>query len=700
MSWEQIWGATEFVVVDGETGSVYAKPAASTGLTGGVYRWDGTPFGWTAIGGSMVKCVAAGWAPRSALYGLDGQGVVHRYDNGKGQWVSIGGPSGGKAGAIFGGPDQLIATAAQGSADLYQWDTSKSAWKWIGGPAKKVVVGKSSDTEFRLQVYAQSPDNAAADKQGIYQWRGGWYQEGGPAGDIFVSGSQLFATNPTSGDLMVKSPTGWRRIGGPGQQFAADHHGHVYGLSPGGAAVQRWTGTPNQWEPIGGAASALFAGWDGLLFALNPTTSDLWAYRPGCPAVAALPSFKGVIRTEKMKNVVGARKLMVILWDPHRPDHPRPTRQQVETIIFGPEPSLKHWVEENSGGKATLVNAGVFGWYDAPASKQGEHYWDNPNPQSPDPAKRSPTYHQDKYHDGWLNGHAEKWADAVRRAAQDTNLAAHDANGDGVLTPDELGIFICFPQNRPDGFKRGAVGAQLPVVQPLVVDGVRIPIITEWYLGAPPNFGTGMHELAHLLLGTPDMYFVGPWPYAAAGYSISDQACGQHLSAPEKLKLGWLNYTVITHDGTYALGDVETTNKALIVMSPKRGGDEYFILENRRRGISYDAGGPGIGPGIPADGLAIWHVIEDPAVFNTVKPWPPTGVPNEWGRLGIRLIRANGGNPVDDNKALFSAAGTVISDVSGPAHLRWLDGRPSGIRIKLLTGAAPVMQLQIGVSCP
>ena len=413
-----------------------------------------------------------------------------------------------------------------------------------------------------------------------------------------------------------------------------------------------------------------------------------------------MPAFHGVICTEKMKNVMGTRKLLVALWDPHRPDHLRPTREQVESTIFGPRPSLRDWVHENSGGRATLVNAGVFGWYDAPASKQGEHYWDNPDPSSPDPARRSPTYHADKYHDGWLNGHAEKWADAARRAAQDTDFAAHDANGDGKLTSDELGIFLCYPQNESYGTWASAFGQQHPTVKGLDLNGVKIPYMTEWYLGSTPDFGTGMHELAHLSLGTPDLYFKGHWPFAAGAYSISDQSRGQHLSAPEKLKLGWLDYTVVSHDGTYTLPDVETTGKALIVMSPKRGSDEYFLLENRWRGTSYDAGGPGIGLGIPADGLALWHVIEDPAVFNTVTPWPPTGVPNEWGRLGIRMIRANGGVTFDDLNALFSAAGTVVSDVTSPANLRWLPDKPSGIRIKLLSGAGPTIQLEIGVSCP
>ena len=202
-----------------------------------------------------------------------------------------------------------------------------------------------------------------------------------------------------------------------------------------------------------------------------------------------------------------------------------------------------------------------------------------------------------------------------------------------------------------------------------------------------------MHELCHLIFGTPDLYFEGHWPYAAAQYSLMDQAWGQHLDAPEKLKLGWLDYKVVTSTGEYELANVETTSRALVVMNPQRGPGEYFLLENRWRGTSYDAI-------LSQDGLAIWHVIEDPNVFNSVSPWPPTGAKNEWGRLGIRMIRQNGGNPMDDHHALFTTATTVVSDVTSPARLRWLHDRPSGISVKMLSGVGPTVKLRIEVNCP
>lgn len=412
-----------------------------------------------------------------------------------------------------------------------------------------------------------------------------------------------------------------------------------------------------------------------------------------CPQITniPIPNFSGTIITEKMKPVMGKKNVLVILWDPHRPSYPAPKKEDIEKILFAPSNSAKDWFLQNSWGKVDLVNAGVLGWYDAPQDKQGDHYWDNLN-------------HQNKYNDGWLSGHVEKWADAVRRAAADFNFKAYDANKDGKVTRDELIILIIIPQKDSFGTAlQHAVGKQFPVVEPLKVQGdLEIPEIVEWYSGIPVDWGTAVHELAHQILGTPDMYFTGPWPYAAAVYSNSDAswAGAVHISGPEKLKLGWLNYKVGIPSGNYSLKAVETSNEALILYNPKRGLDEYYLIENRWRGASYDAGDPHGYAGIPMDGIAIWHVIENPQVFNKVTPFPPTGVLGEWGRLGIRLIRANGGTPWDDTKALFNKKGTTISDLTSPARLLWLDGTPSGFGVKLLSDAGTEVQLEVTITCP
>jgi hypothetical protein len=162
-----------------------------------------------------------------------------------------------------------------------------------------------------------------------------------------------------------------------------------------------------------------------------------------------------------------------------------------------------------------------------------------------------------------------------------------------------------------------------------------------------------------------------------------------------------LNYTLVTNSGSFSLKDVETQREALILFDPVRGPKEYFILENRWRGSSYDAGSATAGHGIPADGLAIWHIVEDPELLKTIKP-PMKGDgewgEGEWGRRGVRLIRANGGQPTSDKLALFNKPGEKISSDTHPAHLRWIDNSSSRFSVEVLSLPAATMQLKIVVS--
>src|SRR5262249_34156224 len=161
----------------------------------------------------------------------------------------------------------------------------------------------------------------------------------------------------------------------------------------------------------------------------------------------------------------------------------------------GPGRSVARWFRENSHGKFTITNAGVLGWYDA--DKPAKHYWSEHEHRSA----------KDYANDPWTGGHVEKWAEAIRKAAHEFDFARYDANGDGVLSPDELGILIVIPQNSPFGTNRTPAGRELPDWEPLKVGGVTIPVIAEVYAGKPVNLGTMAHELCHLFFGAPDMYF-------------------------------------------------------------------------------------------------------------------------------------------------------------------------------------------------
>jgi len=404
------------------------------------------------------------------------------------------------------------------------------------------------------------------------------------------------------------------------------------------------------------------------------------------------------------------RQVLTILLDPHRQGHLAPAKADVEATLFGDGDSVRRYFLEVSNGQFTIENAGILGWYDA--ELPADYYWT----PGPDVAG------------GWQNRHHRRYREAIEHAAREFDFARFDTPpADGTLTPDELAIVIVVPEaGGPHGYVRPAVARQLPQVVPLVVDGSPATNIVEWYFGTAPNFGVAAHELAHLLLNHVDMYFrlpeqprwAGiPWdnPFAAGAYSLMDQSrLGTHLDGFSKLKLGWARPRLIARAGRYTLPDVETRNEVLILLDPQHSMREYFVVENRWPGTSFDRRVPDRG------GLAVWHIIEDPAIYATAIPPVPPDAPDGsrqdlwaakwatigadgWGRRAIRMIR-----PVrstfDDARALWDGTDPVtgydlVSVATRPQHadLRWADGTPSGFALRAISAIGPEMQLTIEV---
>jgi len=394
-----------------------------------------------------------------------------------------------------------------------------------------------------------------------------------------------------------------------------------------------------------------------------------------------------------MKRQHARRKIVVLLWDPNRPTDPAPSETAIINLIFGQTNSVRDYFLENSGGRFTIDSAGVFGWF--PASRPPEYWWGPPDTADSDG-------------DGWINPHVQKWAEAIRQADPQFNYSLFDKNPfDGDLNPDELGVLIVIPQNTPFGTNRHALGREFPNPQPLVVDGVTIGTIAEAYIGNPPNLGVVAHELTHLFLHHGDMYWTFHNPYAAGHYSLMDGTyLGTHIDPFAKLKFGWLRPHLIVRSGHYSLPSIETERFVWILMNPAHSIDEYYIVENRWRGTSYDKQMPDVG------GLAIWHIMEDPTVFGSVPP-PPKVTPEQWeqvsrgdgARRAIRFLRPLiGETSIDDRIALRDGDDPVtgfdvLSNDPNPQHssLNWADGTPSGFTIKNISPAGQVMTADIYV---
>lgn len=376
----------------------------------------------------------------------------------------------------------------------------------------------------------------------------------------------------------------------------------------------------------------------------------------------------GVKRTRNVR-----RDVLTIIWDPHKPGVPRPSRASVEAAVLGATNSVRDYYLENSDELYTIESAGVMGWYDSDYGP--DEYW----PPDGSPGRDS-------------------GAEAIRKAAATFDFARYDADNDGDVDADELAILFILPGTGVGGGLGRIVGEDYTTrdtARGITVDGKLITWISEVSIGAPPAPGLEAHELAHLLLGLGDMYFDRFYnPAEAERYSLMDRdRPGPHIDPINKLKLGWLHPRPILRSGRYGLPDVERTHNAWVLIDPARGTKEYFVIENRWPGTSYDQV-------LPDQGLAIWHVIEDEATFRTYQPagvsqsdWDKYG--GQWPRQGIRLIRPVISQPSDDSVALW--------DGSDPATgydkvLRWADGTLSGFAVRDISAAGPTMQATIDVS--
>jgi hypothetical protein len=76
----------------------------------------------------------------------------------------------------------------------------------------------------------------------------------------------------------------------------------------------------------------------------------------------------------------------------------------------------------------------------------------------------------------------------------------------------------------------------------------------------------------------------------------------------------------------YTIPDVETHHRVLVLLDHGRGTDEYFLVENRWPGTSYDAP-------LPDAGLDVWHIMENPDDYDAAPP-PPTVDIGSWSMLG------------------------------------------------------------------
>ena len=415
--------------------------------------------------------------------------------------------------------------------------------------------------------------------------------------------------------------------------------------------------------------------------------------------------------------------LIVIAWQPKGKGEPTLSLEELEELYFGESNSVADWFNENSQGRYKLVphpKRPVIGpfesVYDWPFYwRSGVEYvrnrlcgsgetsceaWeDNPYKIPTDP--NDPRYYEkdDRVYylddEGYIDGHRHSWAEAIRFAEADIDFAECDKDKDGRVSPDECVITIVKADNGAFGTRRPVSGSDVPFRQ-LIVDGVVIDIVNELY-GGPPHslqeFSIAIEEALHVAANLDDQYPDNIYRLRndlrrPQQLALTDTGYRPvHIDPFHKLKWGWLNPQIVHQTGCYTLRDTATTGDALILYSPSLIEKEFFILENRWRGTSYDH----YRSDNYGEGLALWHVVQD------------SDLRSNWSRRAVHLRRADptltANGTIQENLTLFDASEsnrrTALSDTSTPQHLRFRNDIASQLQIRNVSRASASMHIEV-----
>jgi M6 family metalloprotease-like protein len=367
-----------------------------------------------------------------------------------------------------------------------------------------------------------------------------------------------------------------------------------------------------------------------------------------------------------MKPRIGTQALMIIMLEfPDSMHQDESTESYFTNLLYGDDPSVNGYFQEVSYGNYSFSNAGVFGWFMAPQT--AEHYFGA--------------------HENYTTLAAASVQAAIDAGVQ---FDGFDTNGDDEITREELIIQMVFSSHPR---------LNLPWVMATRWDqqqdeGVTTPgglEIDTWAVRGEEYGSMSLfaHELCHAALALPDLYGDDYGGDPSRIFTLMDSfppSFTPHISPWAKIHLGWIEPVVVARSGRYTIPAVEQNPVAYVLYDPDHGVDEYYILENRWPEVSQYENG------LPDRGLAIWHITEfyDDESFNFLK-----------GRKMVAMKWAGGDNSLDEFPltALWDCLETAscydFTDISSPRDSHWEDGTSSGIEIRDIPDAGPMIDVDI-----
>jgi len=390
---------------------------------------------------------------------------------------------------------------------------------------------------------------------------------------------------------------------------------------------------------------------------------------------------------------VGVRPLLVVLLEFSDRAHDAVlTPTFIRNQIFGPRPSVNDYYLETSYGQFSFSDQGNWAWIPA---------WDDPGT----PADESTLAH-------WA---AQPGPDFLQWGLLSLdkagfNFAPLDLDSDGTILfgPEVSSLMVYANIFFFAGFMRSLPGG-------ISLDGKMVSGVACGVSGGTPWITMYAHELAHESSWNgpnflTDYYAIIPeviggfglMGYSGSGADPNARPLGPwHLDPFSKLKLGWYTGTAVTADGFVSIPNAETSPTTFILHEPAHGKNEYFMVENRWKGTSYDNTDALIGPlpapfdfqGAAADiadeGLLIWHVDETRSYNGS-----ETG-----GFAKVDLIRRGG----SDNNAAFDGSDGGYYDFhdgSSTENAKWNGGANSKTGVWCVSPRAATMAAYLDVAGP
>jgi hypothetical protein len=217
-------------------------------------------------------------------------------------WMQIGGPA-----AQLSQVGGTLYAISPGTADVWRYSGSRATWNELTNshfdailPCWQYLCGVTDSDFFPLSIYSAGIRYFQGDADGVvcsisshiylanpssvFSMSGpsfgtppGWTTIGSAANAVYCTSDSVFAVSPSDRSLWQYSGsgTGWNHVStSPAITYAAVDS-VLYRLMS--SSVDRYVGN-GRWSTVGGAASWIYGGPSGLLYASSPSSGDIWGY--------------------------------------------------------------------------------------------------------------------------------------------------------------------------------------------------------------------------------------------------------------------------------------------------------------------------------------------------------------------------------------------------------------------------------------